>query len=59
MEKSKTEMNWLMNRYEQCSDRYIEAESFLIELAKMKWYKRFFLTMKILKFLNSRSKYNF
>lgn len=59
MEYSKTDLNWLMNKAEQCSDRYIEAETFIIEIAKMKWYQRIFCLRKILKFMESRKKYKF
>lgn len=59
MEYNKEDLNWLMKKTEDCSNRYMEAEQFLIEIAKMKWYQKFFLTMKILRFLNSRKKYNF
>ena len=36
MEDKKIELNWLMNKMENCSDRYMEAEKFLIELAQLK-----------------------
>ena len=52
-------MNWLINKCEKCSDRYIEAENFILEIAEMKWYQRIFLNKKILKFLKSREKYGF
>lgn len=48
-----------MKKTEDCSERYIEAEQFILEIASMKWYHRFFLLKKILKFLESRNKYNF
>ena len=63
--KSKTKWNiqkqtyWLMKKTEDCSNRYMEAEKFILEIAEMKWYQRVFLWRKILRFLNSRSKYNF
>ena len=59
MEYSKSDLNWLMNKTEQCSERYMEAEKFILELAEMKWYQRIFCLGKILKFLNSRDKYEF
>jgi hypothetical protein len=59
MEDKKKELNWLMNKMENCSDRYMEAEKFLIELAQLKWYQKFFLTRKIIRFLDSRKKYKF
>lgn len=59
MEYTKTDLNWLMKKTEQCSDRYMEAEQFILELAEMKWYQRIFCARKIFKFLQSRSKYKF
>jgi hypothetical protein len=55
----KTELSWLMNKTEQYSQRYIEAESFILELAEMKWYQRLFCFKKIMNFLISREKYGF
>lgn len=59
MEYSKSDLNWLMTKTEQCSERYMEAEKFILELAEMKWYQRMFCFGKILKFLKSRDKYKF
>ena len=59
MEYTKTDLNWLMKKTEDGSERYMEAEKLILEIAEMKWYQRFFLWRKILRFLNSRSKYNF
>ena len=59
MEYTKTDLNWLMKKTEDCSERYMEAEKFILEIAEMKWYQRVFLWRKILRFLSSRSKYNF
>ena len=59
MEYTKADLNWLMKKTEDCSERYMEAEKLLLEIAEMKWYQRVFLWRKILRFLNSRSKYNF
>ncbi len=59
MEYTKQDLNWLMKKTEACSERYMEAETLLIELCKQPWYKRFFLRRKILTFLMSRSKYKF
>ena len=55
----KTELSWLMNKTEQYSERYIEAERFILELAEMKWYQRIFCSRKIMNFLMSRDKYKF
>jgi hypothetical protein len=53
----KVELKWLMDKYENCSERYIEAEKFIMNL---KWYERIFISRKVLKFLKSRTiKYNF
>ena len=30
MEYSKSDLNWLMNKTEQCSERYMEAEMFIL-----------------------------
>jgi hypothetical protein len=59
MEYTKNDLNWLMKKTEDCSERYMEAEQFILEIASMKWYHRFFLLKKILRFLESRNKYNF
>ncbi len=59
MEYSDADLNWLMNKTALCSERYMEAEIFLIELLQMSWYKRMFCFGKILKFLKSRDKYKF
>ena len=53
MEKS---LEWLMDRSEKCSERYIEAEQFIVNL---KWYEKIFISRKIIKFLKTREKYNF
>lgn len=52
-EITKEGLQWLLNKYDNCSDRYIEAERFIMEIAEMPWYKRMFLTNKIIKFLES------
>ena len=59
MEYSKTDLNWLMNKTEKCSERYVEAEKFILEIAEMKWYQRLFCSKKIMNFLMSRDKYGF
>lgn len=47
----------LINKMNKLSDRYIEAENFLMEL---KWYEKLFCSRKIKRFLKSRiDKYNF
>lgn len=47
-------LSWLLTKLEHSSDRYIEAESFIIELSEMKWYQRIFISKKIIRFLQSR-----
>ena len=45
-----------LEKMEQLTDRYIEAEKFIMEL---NWLERLFCSRKITKFLKSRSdKYN-
>lgn len=53
------DLSWLLSKYENASDRYMEAEEFILQIAEMKWYQRMFCFKKIMLFLNSRSKYNF
>tara|TARA_R110000868_G_C10920160_1_gene765603 strand:+ start:29 stop:271 length:243 start_codon:yes stop_codon:yes gene_type:complete len=57
VEKNKS-LSWLLSKYENASDRYMEAEDFILQIAEMKWYQRIFCLHKILIFLDSRSKYN-
>lgn len=46
-----------LKKMEQLTERYIEAEKFIMEL---NWFERIFCSRKITKFLKSRSdKYNF
>lgn len=59
MEVQKSDLEWLLNKTEKCSERYMEAEKFILELLEMRWYRRIFCFGKLLKFLKSRSKYNF
>jgi|GEM_PF-2267696 hypothetical protein len=60
MEYSKADLNWLMNKTEKCSERYMEAETILLAIMRDPWYKRIFLRKKIAKFLMSRgAKYKF
>jgi hypothetical protein len=58
IEKNK-KLTWLLSKYENASDRYMEAENFILEIAYMKWYQRIFCFKKIMTFLNSRSKYDY
>ena len=46
-----------LNKMEQLTERYIDAEKFIMEL---NWFERLFCSRKITKFLKSRTvKYNF
>jgi len=46
-----------LNKMEQLTERYIDAEKFIMEL---NWFERLFCSRKITKFLKSRiDKYNF
>jgi hypothetical protein len=57
--ENKQDLNWLMDKTDKYQERYMEAERFIMELLKMKWYERIFCVGKILEFLNSRKKYKF
>jgi len=59
MEYTKADLNWLMSKIEATSELYMEAEKMIIEIIAMPWWKRIFCGRKLLRFLNSRSKYNF
>lgn len=54
MEQQTKIVDWLLSKYEMASDRYMEAENFILEIAEMKWYQRAFCLPKIIRFLNSR-----
>lgn len=58
--KDKIDLSWMLDRYEQTSDRYMEAEKFLIDIIYLPFYKRFFLSRKIVNFIKSQQeKYKF
>ena len=59
MEYTKADLKWLMGKMECTSERYMEAEKMIIEIIEMPWWKRPFCRCKLLRFLKSRSKYNF
>ena len=63
MKKTKPNMDWLMTHCEQCSQRYREAESFIVSLIEMPWYKEiipFYVTYKQVQFIqHQKDKYNF
>lgn len=57
MENTKKIAEFSLEKIEQLTERYIEAEKFIMEL---NWFERLFCSRKISKFLKSRkSKYNF
>jgi len=56
MEKTKKLAEYSINQIEQLTNRYVEAEEFIM---KLNWIERLFCSRKILKFLKSREKYNF
>ena len=43
---------YILERFEQSSDRYIKAERFIVELAEMNFFQRAFSVSRIIKFLN-------
>ena len=57
MEYNKSEINWLMDKVEKSTDRYIDAEKLLLDILDMPWYKKIFSGKKILSFLKSRNKF--
>ena len=59
MEDKKTYIGWIFKEAENSSNRYIEAEKFIVKLAEMNFIKRAFYRKKIYKFLKERNKYNF
>jgi uncharacterized protein YktA (UPF0223 family) len=57
MEKTKNIADFYLNKIEQLTERYIDAEKFITEL---NWFERLFCSKKVTKFLKSRIvKYNF
>ena len=40
-------LEWILHKYEKCSERYISAESKLLTIATMPFYKRIFLSKKL------------
>lgn len=57
MENTKKNAEFSLNKMEELTERYIEAEKFIMEL---NWLERLFCSRKIRKFLKSRMiKYNF
>jgi hypothetical protein len=59
-DKEKEDFKWLLNKYEQCNNRYNEAEDFIMSILDMKWYQRIFLSNKVFKFMKGIcKKYDF
>ena len=57
MDKTKNVAEFSLEKMEQLTERYIDAEKFIMDL---NWFERLFCSSKIKKFLKSRSdKYNF
>jgi len=57
MENTEKIAEFSLNKMEQLTERYIDAEKFIMEL---NWFERLFCSRKITKFLKSRTvKYNF
>jgi hypothetical protein len=57
MENTKKIAEFSLNKMEELTERYIEAEKFIMEL---NWFERLFCSRKIRRFLKSRTdKYNF
>ncbi len=57
MENTKNIAEFSLDKMEQLTERYIDAEKFIIGL---NWFERLFCSRKIIKFLKSRTvKYNF
>jgi len=57
MENTKNIAEFSLNKMEQLTERYIDAEKFIMEL---NWFEQLFCSRKITKFLKSRIvKYNF
>ncbi len=57
MDKVRKHADFSLTQMEQLTERYIEAEKFIMEL---NWFERLFCSRKITKFLKGRTiKYNF
>lgn len=54
-------LEWLVSKQEDLTDRYIKDEAFLLELSGMPFWKIFFVRKRIRKFLYDEviNKYNF
>lgn len=56
-DNTKVQFSWFMDRINKYSDRYMEAEEFLIELSFNKFYQLFGIRSRIRKFILSRKKF--
>lgn len=54
---NKEALKWIFDKAETSTKRYIEAETFIMDIVDMPWYKKLFLNKKILFFLSTRKKY--
>lgn len=59
MEVQKSDLKWLMDKVDSCSQRYVESENFMLDVLSMNFFQRLFIRRKALKFLKERKKYNF
>lgn len=46
MDFEKSDLDWLITKLEKSSERYMNAENFILSLSKIPWYKRFFYVKK-------------
>jgi hypothetical protein len=52
--------HWIFKKIEECSNRYIEAERFLLKIENMSWIKRILCKKEIRKYLKEcLKKYDF
>ncbi len=50
MEVKKSDLNWLMNKIDTSTNRYMNAENELLKIALEPWYKRFLIRKRILNY---------
>lgn len=59
-QKEEENLEWIFNMYKDCSNRYIEAESKLLEIMELPFYKRIFCKKIIFEYLcETYKKYKF
>jgi hypothetical protein len=59
MEVQKSDLKWLMDKVDSCSQRYVESENFMLDILNMNFFQCLFIRKKALNFLKERKKYNF